>query len=592
MLKEAIYHRPKGNFAYAIDTKTVQIRLRTKKDDVTEVALLWGDPFTWEQTEDGTWQWKVNGKTVMKKLRSTTLFDYWTADLQPEYRRLKYGFEIHSGEEKVVFTEKGFFEADREAKEYIAGFFTFPFINPEDIFQAPAWVKETVWYQIFPERFANGNPTTDQEGTLAWGSQKPEWDNFFGGDLQGIIDHIDHLASLGINGIYLTPIFKAPSNHKYDTIDYMEIDPHFGDKETFKKLVEVCHANGIKVMLDAVFNHSGFYFPPFQDVLEHGEASKYKDWFYLREFPIVSKPVPNYDTFAFEPKMPKLNTSNPELREYLLEVGRYWVREFDIDGWRLDVANEVSHEFWREFRKEVKAIKPDAYILGEIWHDAMPWLQGDQFDAVMNYPYTNAAIQFFGESKITKQQFIDETTEALLMYPDNVTEVAFNLLGSHDTPRILHVSGEDKLKVKQLFTFLLSSPGTPCIYYGDEIGLTGAGDPDCRRCMPWNKEEQDQDMLQYMTRLIQLRKTVPAFGNDGTLTFVENAADDNYLMYTKHNDKETLLFIFNHSDENIVVPVPAGLKERNFESLLNDEWQVNESGFILAARGVVVAVVK
>lgn len=591
MLKEAIYHRPKGNFAYAIDTKTVQIRLRTKKDDVTEVALLWGDPFTWEQTEDGTWQWKVNEKTIMKKLRSTTLFDYWTADLQPEYRRLKYGFEIHSGEEKIVLTEKGFFEADREAKDYNASFFTFPFINPEDIFQAPAWVKDTVWYQIFPERFANGNPTIDQEGTLAWGSNKPEWDNFFGGDLQGIINHIDHLVSLGINGIYLTPIFKAPSNHKYDTIDYMEIDPHFGDKETFKKLVEVCHANGIKVMLDAVFNHSGFYFPPFQDVLENGEKSKYKDWFYLREFPIVSKPVPNYDTFAFEPKMPKLNTSNPELREYLLEVGRYWVREFDIDGWRLDVANEVSHEFWREFRKEVKAIKPDAYILGEIWHDAMPWLQGDQFDAVMNYPYTSAAIQFFGESKITKQQFIDDTTEALLMYPDNVTEVAFNLLGSHDTPRILHVCGEDKLKVKQLFTFLLSSPGTPCIYYGDEIGLTGAGDPDCRRCMPWDKEEQDQDMLRFMSRLIELRKSVSAFGNNGTLTFVDNS-NDHYLMYTKSNEQETLLFIFNLSDENIVAPVPLSLKERNFESLVNDKWQVNDLGFSIAARGLVVAAVK
>src|SRR5699024_5658775 len=209
----------------------------------------------------------------------------------------------------------------------------------------------------------------------------------------GIIKHLDYLVDLGINGIYFTPIFKAHSNHKYDTIDYMEIDPQFGDKSTFKELVKACHEKGIRIMLDAVFNHSGYYFSQFQDVLEKGENSKYKNWFHIKDFPIQTDPVPNFDSFAFTSHMPKLNTEHPDVKQYLLDVATYWIKEFDIDGWRLDVANEVDHQFWREFRTAVKSVKQDVYILGEIWHDSMPWLQGDQFDAVMNYPFTNSAIE-------------------------------------------------------------------------------------------------------------------------------------------------------------------------------------------------------
>ncbi|WP_442593838.1 glycoside hydrolase family 13 protein [Neobacillus sp. D3-1R] len=579
MLKEAVYHRPKGNFAYAYDENTLQIRLRTKKDDVNKVVLLWGDPFTWEQIEDGTWQWKIEENVVMTKLNSTSLFDYWVGEIKPEYKRVKYGFELHDNQEKIIYTEKGFFEEKKEVSEFNSSFFTFPFLNEEDVFHAPEWVANTVWYQIFPERFANGNKANDPEGTLEWGITEPTPTSFFGGDLEGIIQKIDHLVKLGINGIYLTPIFKAYSNHKYDTIDYMEIDPQFGDKETFKRLVEVCHKNGIKVMLDAVFNHSGYYFPQFQDVLEKGEKSDYKDWFYIKDFPIRKEPKPNYHTFAFEPFMPKLNTAHPEVREYLLEVGRYWVREFDIDGWRLDVANEVSHEFWREFRKEVKAIKPDCYILGEIWHDAMPWLQGDQFDAVMNYPYTNAAIQLFAENKIGMNEFLDQTAEALIRYPQNVTEVAFNLLGSHDTPRIATICGENYSKVKQLFAFLLSSPGTPCIYYGDEIGITGGMDPGCRKCMAWNEEEQDFDLLQFITKLIQLRHTNPAFGNNGEIQFIDSKLD--CVMYTKSYKNEKLLFIFNPTDKMVTLPVPS---EYKFSSL--NQQVINDTNINLAAHGV------
>jgi cyclomaltodextrinase len=562
VLKEAIYHRPKNNFAYAYNTKTLHIRLRTKKNDINEAILIHGDPYNWK---DSTWQYE---KAPMKKIAATELFDYWFIAIQPHFRRLRYGFELKDATEAFVYTEKGFFP--EPVTDDIAPYFCFPYLNPEDVFAAPAWVRDTIWYQIFPERFGNGDLSMNPEGALPWGSEEPTPTTFFGGDFEGVIQHIDYLVKLGVTGIYFTPIFKATSNHKYDTIDYMEVDPQFGDKETFKRLVQVCHEKGIKVMLDAVFNHSGFYFPQFQDVLENGENSKYKDWFYVWDYPVQTEPMPNYDTFAFTHMMPKLNTAHPEVREYLLEVGRYWVKEFDIDGWRLDVANEVGHDFWREFRKEVKTIKQDVYILGEIWHDSMPWLQGDQFDAVMNYPYTNAAIQFFANEAISAEEFVYKTTDALLMYPENATEVAFNLLGSHDTPRILTVCKDNKEKVKQLFTFLLSSPGSPCIYYGDEISMTGDMDPGCRKCMIWDEEEQDHEMFDYISRLIRLRKENKAFGNHGSFQFITADNETSHVMYTKTFGEQTLLFAFNNSNQEITVDIPFDLQGKKVTNLLTE----------------------
>ncbi len=581
--REAIYHRPKNNFAYAYDTQTLHIRLRSKKNEITAVTLIHGDPYVWEE---GAWQYKTS---TMRKIAATELFDYWFVEIRPDFRRLRYGFELKNDEETVVYTERGFFHeiVDRD----IAPYFCFPYLNEEDVFVPPAWVRDAVWYQIFPERFGNGNPSLNPKDTLPWSSEEPTPANFFGGDFEGIIQHLDYLVQLGITGIYFTPIFKATTNHKYDTVDYMEIDPQFGDKETFKRLVRLCHEHGIKVMLDAVFNHSGFYFAPFQDVLEKGESSKYKDWFYIWDFPVQTEPAPNYATFSFTHMMPKLNTSHPEVREYLLEVGRYWVREFDIDGWRLDVANEVGHDFWRAFRKEVKSIKPDVYILGEIWHDSMPWLQGDQFDAVMNYPYSSAAIQFFTQGTLPAEEFVYKTAEALLMYPQNATEVAFNLLGSHDTPRILTVCQDNKQKVKQLFTFLLSSPGTPCIYYGDEISMAGDTDPGCRRCMIWDEEAQDKEMFHFVAELISLRKKNLAFGNRGTLQFVTASNATNHVMYTKTFEEQTVLFAFNNSDQEITVDMPFNLRGKKVTSLLTGEefaYEAERVDVVLAAHGVVV----
>ncbi|WP_186575846.1 glycoside hydrolase family 13 protein [Aquibacillus kalidii] len=540
MNKAAIYHRPKNNFAYAYDKETLHIVLQTAKNDLQSVDLIYGDPYAWEE---GRW---TNQTLEMKKSGSTEIHDYWFVSIKPTYRRMRYGFQCTSSEEIAFYTERGFYN---EKPSDVGYYFNFPYLHEVDIFTAPEWVKDTVWYQIFPERFGNGDTKTDPEGTLPWGSTAPTPTNFFGGDFQGVLDHLDYLEDLGITGIYFTPIFKAYSNHKYDTIDYMEIDPQFGDKETFRKLVKECHSRGIKVMLDAVFNHSGYYFNAFQDVLKKQEKSKYKDWFHLWDFPVQTEPSPNYDTFGFFSAMPKLNTVNPEVKDYLLKVARYWIEEFDIDGWRLDVANEVDHSLWREFRTVVKQAKPDVYILGEIWHDSMPWLQGDQFDAVMNYPFTNGAIDFFAKQEITTKEFADSITNVLHMYPATVNEVSFNLLDSHDTPRILTLANEDKRRVRLLYLFQLSFIGTPCIYYGDEIGMAGGQDPGCRECMVWDQDKQDQALFAFVKQLIHLRKTVPAFGNEGEFHFI-TTNQESIVTYQKSTKEQQLIFILNNSNES------------------------------------------
>ncbi|MGB3259399.1 glycoside hydrolase family 13 protein, partial [Paenisporosarcina sp.] len=425
------------------------------------------------------------------------------------------------------------------------------------------------------DRFFNGNKSNDPKDVQPWGKVEPSARNFFGGDLQGIEQKLEYLERLGINGIYLTPIFTAPTNHKYDTIDYFSIDPQFGTKEDLKSLVESCHARGIKVMLDAVFNHCGFYFPPFQDVLEKGSESEFVDWFYPHSLPLQKGERPNYEAFAFVPQMPKLNTQNTHVKKYLLDVAAYWIKEFDIDGWRLDVSNEVDHQFWREFRHVVRNEKPDVYILGEVWHDSMPWLYGDQFDAVMNYPFTTNVLQLFASQTMSAKDFMDSMTSVVQSYPNNVMDVTFNLVGSHDTSRILKECQDDVRRVKLIYLLMYTFIGSPCMYYGDEIGMTGGKDPGCRACMEWDEEKQNTDLLAHVTKCISLRKQHPLLANDGQFQFM-NWVDTNLVVYRKYVDDRNIFVLINPTNTTQSYQVPFEIKNNSLKNLWTDEEIVGE----------------
>lgn len=542
MLLEAIYHQPNQNWAYGYNETTIHVRIRTKRNDVDAVEVLFGDKCT---------SWSRMQTASMSIFASDGLFDYWEASVEPPYKRLCYGFKLENSKQQVWLTEIGM--SDKAPTVHL-GLFEYPFLNLADIFKPPAWVKDAVFYQLFPERFANGDPANDPADVKPWGG-KPEYDNFFGGDLQGVLDHVDYLSELGITAIYFNPIFDAPANHKYDTRDYLKIDPHFGSTETLKALVKACHERGIRIVLDAVFNHCGKTFPPFVDALEKGPDSQYAEWFHVRKWPLqVEDGIPSYETFAFEPIMPKLNTEHPEVKEYLLNVARYWIDEVGIDGWRLDVANEVDRQFWREFRQVVKRSNPDAYILGEVWHDSMRWLQGDQFDAVMNYPLTNAILDFFVFKHTCAKTFADTVGGLLARYPRQTNEVLFNHLDSHDTVRLLTLCKEDKRIMKLALLFQFTFTGAPCIYYGDEIGLTGDFDPDNRKCMEWDPAKQDLEQFDFYQKLIVLRKSHAAL-RTGSFHFKYAQKDDTLLSYERCEENDHFVILINPDERTRLLSI-------------------------------------
>lgn len=587
MDKAALYHRSLSTDSYVYNNQTIHLKVRTKRNDISHADVVYGDPYDHSHGGGGnlavketTWNYHLS---PMHKIATTEHHDYWFVEVKPSHNRLQYGFFLTDiNGDKFFFGEKGIYDFDNSAaRKNLGNYFKVPFLHGNDAFQVPSWVKDTIWYQIFPERFANGNPAISPKNAHEWGSKNPEVFDFFGGDIEGIIQHLDYLVDLGITGLYLTPIFESPSNHKYDTMDYFKIDPHFGSDADFKRLVTLAHQRGLKVMIDAVFNHLGSASPIWQDVVKNGADSQYADWFHIHSFPVSegingnyeSSKTMSFDTFAFTPRMPKLNTQNLEVKKYLLDIATYWIREFDIDGWRLDVANEIDHAFWKEFRQAVHTVKPDVFILGEIWHDSYAWLAGDEFDSVMNYPFTDAILQYFADSELTATQFMYRINQQLMSYTQNINEVMFNLLDSHDTARLLtRTNGHTKL-AQLAIAFMFAQTGSPCIYYGTEVGLDGGADPLCRKCMIWEADKQDQEFLEFMKNIIAVRKQYQTIFTYGTLNWLDVHDDQNYIIFERKLGFESILYIFNNNTEMQHIQIPQDFVNRLATNLMLDEEQ-------------------
>ncbi len=534
--------------AFQSSPDTLDIRLRTTRGSVRRVQLVHGDPFHWKRQND-TRSWAgLDSYTEMDLENRTRAFDYWFARIRVPSRRVKYAFLL---EGRWLFGARLLLDAVRDPGQLanLDNLFNYPYLLEADRYQAPEWVESTVWYSIFPDRF-------HQSGTSGLDPSRPARnDRFFGGDLKGIEEKLDYIADeLGCNGLYLNPVFESPSAHKYDVTDYFRIDPRFGDEASLRRLVKKAHAKGVRVMLDAVFNHVSYRHPFFQDVLEKGAQSPYYDAFHLhedfdaeavrRKFEAKERFRPPYAAFAFSPRMPKVNTEHPLMREYLLEVATYWIETADIDGWRLDVGNEVSHDFWREFRKRVKAAKPDAYILGENWDYAFPWLQGDQHDGTMQYDFLFAVHALLAPEKapfrLDTEGFRDFVVDHCALYPRPVHVNLYNLLDSHDTQRIARVLDNQTEKLEIAYALLFALPGTPSIYYGGEIGLDGGKDPDNRRAMDWQGEQSDKRLFETLKPLIRIYREEADFRR-AHLEWLQ--ASDGVLAFRKGD----LLFLYNVS---------------------------------------------
>jgi len=471
--------------------------------------------------------------------------------------------------------------------------------NASPDIETPDWVKHAVFYQIFPDRFARSDKTV-----LPKGIRLQDWDapgdlrGFYGGDLNGVTEKLDYLKELGINAIYFNPIFEATTYHRYNTYDYYKVDPLLGGNEALRNLIDQAHQKGIKIVLDGVFNHCGRGFWAFSHILDNGENSPYVDWFTINDWPLrpfsynpEHSSTANYEHWSRFPSLPKFNIHNPGVREYILDVAKYWL-EFGIDGWRLDVATEIEdHTFWQEFRQVVKTTKPEAYIVGERWEESNPWLQGDQFDAVMNYYTGWAALKFFGRKTLVeafladrgaRDHVVDGISLAARMdylhrlYDPKIIYALQVFIDSHDTGRALYNVGGDKSALKLAVLFTMTIPGAPCLYYGDEIGLSAGTDPYCRETFPWQDEDRwDKDLLAYYKSAISLRNENPVLR---TGSYLEVYADkDVYAFIRKLGDEETVV-AFNASQKNKTVKIP-GVKAMAFSQVWPTEEKISwESG--------------
>lgn len=504
-----IEHRASQQECYAWNKDTLLITIKTGYD-VTSVELCYGDPFS-SGIMGGGEHWEGE-KIPMEPEAELANRRLWSAQVEPKFKRCKYYFVVHAGEEEVYFLEDGCMTKQQmEIPGKKLQYFFFPWMNEADIAVTPDWVADTIWYQIFPDRFCNGDSSNDPEWVKPWKCEKTDYWDMYGGDLKGIREKIPYLKELGITGIYLTPVFASNSNHKYNTTDYYRVDESFGTEEELKQMVEEAHQAGIRVMLDAVFNHCGYEFAPWQDVILNGEKSPYKDWFFVNQWPIKEKKRDTRDgryyTFAFSEKMPKLNTNNEEVQDYFIELCSYWMKQWGIDGIRFDVGNEVSHDFLKKIRRNLKKINPEVYLLGEIWHDSISWLMGDEYDSVMNYPFAQSINDFFVDTTMDAKAFMHSINRCYHLYYRQMNRVLFNLLDSHDTERLITRTGNLGIFYQQL-ALLFTMEGSPCIYYGTEIAMPGKHDPDCRRCMPWQEIEAGSfdEVINQVKRLIAIRK--------------------------------------------------------------------------------------
>lgn len=466
-----------------------------------------------------------------------------------------------------------------------------------DLTHTPDWVKNAIFYQIFPDRFAQSDQVEKPTHLESWESPLTHF-GFKGGDLLGVYEKLDYLQDLGITALYFNPIFASAANHRYHTYDYYQVDPILGGNDAYFKLLDEAHRRGMRVILDGVFNHASRGFFQFHHILENGEKSPYLDWFTVYGYPMNAyQGKPNYSAWWNLPALPQFNTDNPRVREFLFGVARYWI-EKGADGWRLDVPFEIKDEsFWRKFRDVTKGPNPDAYLVGEIPSEAQEWLQGDMFDGVMNYQFSAACVGFFGagsrdEAMISGMMglpevpeldaagFAHRTKQLLEIYPRQNALAQLNLMDSHDMPRFLSMVSGKKDAFRLASLFQMTYPGAPCIYYGNEIGMMGGRDPDCRAPFPWDEARWDRDLRNTIKTYIHLRLAYPVLR---TGEYVPVFAEGRHLAFLRHLEGERLLVLLNAGDEtwDFNIQVESYFKEGvMFEDLLGGQGAVVEEGHL------------
>lgn len=579
MNRSAILHIPMSQYAFAQKEDVFTVRLRAAKGDLDCCTLFYGDRACPKSPVRFT-------SVAMQRRYCDALFDFFEVTLSPCPCRICYYFKLEKGAEWSYYYADCFQKElpdmvleDGFVVEGRSEYYQYPYILRSEILRLPEWFLHAVVYNIFPDSFADGKRRLNGGEKEIFISPDTVSKNRCGGTIQGITENLDYIQELGFNCLYLNPVFTAGEYHKYDIVDYWHIDPCMGTDEDFLELTEAVHKRGMHIIIDGVFNHCSWHFPQFEDVVKKGEKSPYKDWFYDLKFPVVRpespEEIPEYACFAYEPKMPKLNTSNPEVQDYFAKVGRHWIETYHVDGWRLDVANEVDRDFWRKFKNSVRKANPEAVLIGEVWENAAPWLQGDMFDSVMNYDFRKHCRDFFALGKTRADDFMWGMTDMLLRYPAQISLGQLNLLDSHDVARFLGLCREDYERWQMAFIYLCMAPGVPSVFYGDEKRVSGIRELEYRKPMPW--EEAHTESGNFVKNVLRIRKDWIDPENDWLALYADPAENLAVFERTGRHRVRVLL----HMGET---PVDVKWFHENGQVLLEKESQgsyLGKNGFLI-----------
>ena len=562
--REAVLHIPLSNYAFANSENRLTIRIRTQRGNVSACTLYYGDRACADTP--------VVFKEIKMEIKARDeLFDYYEATFETPFLRVCYYFKLQNEVEWTYYYSDRFTNElaitflDQNIMEERSEYYQYPYILKDEIPDVPDWFKKAVVYNIFPDSFAVGKFTSPFNPKNVVLEDGKVCKSRLGGTLRGILENLDYIQTLGFNCIYLNPIFAAGEYHKYDTIDYYHIDPCFGTNEELKHLVEEIHKREMRIILDGVFNHSSWEFFAFEDVMKKGEESKYVNWFYKLNItvrrPQSEKEKPDYACFAYEARMPKLNTSNEEVQKYFADVGTYWIHNYKVDGWRLDVANEIDRNFWRKFREAVKKENKEAILIGEVWENSESWLRGDAFDSTMNYEFRRICRDYIIGDHKSALTAAKQLERMRLRYPTNLVEGQLNLLDSHDVPRFLSLCKGDERKWRLACILLMLFPGVPSLFYGDEQAIGGIKENEYRNSMVWGK---NPSLCKFVQNMIEIRKE-----------YIEN--NTSYEVQWDNTNEQVLSF------------ARVGSKGRLFVSLniseISQKWNKEAGKMILASSG-------
>ena len=560
MNKQAIEHSHESKYCFYLDDKRCLIRVRTARNDtIKKVEVVWNE---WCKF------YKERLVTELKIEYSDELYSYYQGIIQSEKASYEYFIRITDGDGRVYYLADNGLSTDYDVGQTFLNEFMSKFPNEMDLPKLNKNLTGRLFYQIFPERFCCSD-FNKKYISMKWNEQKVDNNHFFGGDIKGIISKIPYLKSLGVGGIWLNPIHPSDSAHKYDVNDYMAIDPMFGTMDDFKELLKVAHENDIKIVIDLVFNHCAYHNVLFQDVVKNGKKSKYYDWFFVDGDKPDYKKI-NYLTFANVANMPKLNTNNPEVLKYFTDVVLFWA-DMGVDGFRLDVAFEVSYYFWRSIKHALLEKHPDSYFIAEDWMNSEKRLDNYQWDSLMNYPFRYALMRYFEDDKKDSTWIANHLSSLYVRYTDTFNHKMLNLLDSHDTPRWYNTVKFDRDAYFLSYAALMFYPGVPEIYYGNEIFMEGEQDPYNRRGMVWDSKEFGSKDNEFFKEILNLRKL-------DALKYGETriGEKDGLAFIKRFNEKESYTLYFYKGNEPIKAKFNNVILSKNY-----DGSKLSKTGFVV-----------